>query len=224
MTCHLTLVRQPQKLPVVLTLEEVAQLIEAAPGPKYKAARCRLRGRSARVGGCQPACVRHRLRAHGEPTRSAHLTRSGQGQADLRRRQPCPVRLWRSRTSSAITAPLGVAPDGPDARGSDRDGAVIRNPSQRETRTIFGTSPGSSPLKLHFRRVRAEGAARAAFGVSCRQRGHALISALDRCGHRLCAAAVETMLICTGGRSTPVPTATMSRTLIRSPRRRGRAA
>ena len=38
MTRHLTLVRQPQKLPVVLTLEEVAQLIEAAPGPKYKAA------------------------------------------------------------------------------------------------------------------------------------------------------------------------------------------
>jgi integrase/recombinase XerD len=38
MARHLTLVRQPQKLPVVLTLEEVAQLIEAAPGPKYKAA------------------------------------------------------------------------------------------------------------------------------------------------------------------------------------------
>jgi hypothetical protein len=31
---HLTLVRQPQKLPVVLTMEEVAGLIEAAPGPK----------------------------------------------------------------------------------------------------------------------------------------------------------------------------------------------
>src|SRR3974390_2021286 len=38
MARHLTLVRQPQKLPVVLTLEEVALLIEAAPGPKYKAA------------------------------------------------------------------------------------------------------------------------------------------------------------------------------------------
>ena len=38
MARHLTLVRQPQKLPVVLTLEEVARLIEAAPGPKYKAA------------------------------------------------------------------------------------------------------------------------------------------------------------------------------------------
>ena len=38
MARHLTLVGQPQKLPVVLTLEEVAQLIEAAPGPNYKAA------------------------------------------------------------------------------------------------------------------------------------------------------------------------------------------
>src|ERR1700692_4367718 len=38
MARHLTLVRQPQKLPVVLTPEEVARLIEAAPGLKYKAA------------------------------------------------------------------------------------------------------------------------------------------------------------------------------------------
>jgi len=31
-------VRQPQKLPTVLTKEEVRRLIEAAPGIKYKAA------------------------------------------------------------------------------------------------------------------------------------------------------------------------------------------
>jgi len=35
---HLTLVRQPQKLPTVLSKEEVLQLLEAAPGIKYKAA------------------------------------------------------------------------------------------------------------------------------------------------------------------------------------------
>src|SRR3972149_9586691 len=35
---HLRLVRQPQKLPVGLTPEEVARVIEVAPGPKYKAA------------------------------------------------------------------------------------------------------------------------------------------------------------------------------------------
>ena len=38
MARHLRLVRQPQKLPVVLTTDEVLRLLEAAPGPKYKAA------------------------------------------------------------------------------------------------------------------------------------------------------------------------------------------
>ncbi len=36
---HLTFVHEPRKLPVVLSPEEVARLLEAAPGVKYKAAR-----------------------------------------------------------------------------------------------------------------------------------------------------------------------------------------
>jgi integrase/recombinase XerD len=35
---HLTFVHEPRKLPVVLSPEEVARLLEAAPGVKYKAA------------------------------------------------------------------------------------------------------------------------------------------------------------------------------------------
>ena len=35
---HLTVLRQPRKLPVVLSPEEVARFLEAAPGVKYKAA------------------------------------------------------------------------------------------------------------------------------------------------------------------------------------------
>jgi site-specific recombinase XerD len=35
---HLRIVKQPQKLPVVLTPEEVLLLLESAPGPKYKTA------------------------------------------------------------------------------------------------------------------------------------------------------------------------------------------
>ena len=35
---RLTVVHQPRKLPLVLSVEEVARLLEAAPGPKYKAA------------------------------------------------------------------------------------------------------------------------------------------------------------------------------------------
>jgi site-specific recombinase XerD len=35
---RLTVVRQPRKLPLVLCADEVARLLDAAPGPKYKAA------------------------------------------------------------------------------------------------------------------------------------------------------------------------------------------
>jgi integrase/recombinase XerD len=34
----LTFVAEPRKIPVVLSPEEVARFLEAAPGPKYKAA------------------------------------------------------------------------------------------------------------------------------------------------------------------------------------------
>ena len=71
---RLTVLRRPRRLPEVLSLEEVGLLLEAAPGPKYKAAMgsrlwrgpaC-LRGRCAQGG-------RHRLRTH------AHPHRPGQG-------------------------------------------------------------------------------------------------------------------------------------------------
>jgi len=35
---RLTIVREPRRLPAVLSVEEVTQLFAAAPGPKYKAA------------------------------------------------------------------------------------------------------------------------------------------------------------------------------------------
>jgi len=38
MARHLTFVREPRRIPVILSPEEVARLLEAAPGPKYKAA------------------------------------------------------------------------------------------------------------------------------------------------------------------------------------------
>jgi site-specific recombinase XerD len=46
---RLTVVRQPRKLPEVLSGEEVALLIEAAPGPKYKAAFATAYGAGLRV-------------------------------------------------------------------------------------------------------------------------------------------------------------------------------
>ena len=38
MARHLTFVREPRRIPVILSLEEIARLLEAAPGPKSKAA------------------------------------------------------------------------------------------------------------------------------------------------------------------------------------------
>ena len=46
---RLTVVRQPRKLPLVLSAPEVALLLEAAPGPKYKAALATAYGAGLRV-------------------------------------------------------------------------------------------------------------------------------------------------------------------------------
>jgi site-specific recombinase XerD len=49
MARHLTFVREPRKIPAVLSPEEVARLLEAAPGPKYKAALSAAYGAGLRV-------------------------------------------------------------------------------------------------------------------------------------------------------------------------------
>ena len=46
---HLTFVREPRRIPVILSLEEIARLLEAAPGPKYKAALSAAYGAGLRV-------------------------------------------------------------------------------------------------------------------------------------------------------------------------------
>lgn len=46
---HLVFVREPRRIPVILGPEEVARLLEAAPGPKYKAALAAAYGAGLRV-------------------------------------------------------------------------------------------------------------------------------------------------------------------------------
>src|SRR6202167_375665 len=46
---RLTVVRQPRRLPAVLSVEEIALLLQAAPGPKYKAAFAAAYGAGLRV-------------------------------------------------------------------------------------------------------------------------------------------------------------------------------
>ena len=49
MARHLTFVREPRKIPTVLSEEEIVRLLEAAPGPKYKAAFAAAYGAGPRV-------------------------------------------------------------------------------------------------------------------------------------------------------------------------------
>ena len=74
---HLTLVRQPRKLPNVLSGEEALYLRPLACSRRRttRAGRC-VRGRPARIGGRQPEGLRHRFQAHADPGRG------GQGQED----------------------------------------------------------------------------------------------------------------------------------------------
>ena len=67
----LTFVAEPRKIPVVLSPEEVARLLEAAPGPKYKAAFAAAYGAGLRVSEVVALKVfRYRQQAHADPRRA----------------------------------------------------------------------------------------------------------------------------------------------------------
>jgi integrase/recombinase XerD len=102
---HLTMVRQSQKLPTVLSKEEVLQLLEAAPGVKYKAALSVAYGAGLRVSEVANLKV-------SDIDRKRMLIRStAQGEpAEVVSAPSWSALLWRSRRSSATSAPLGVKP------------------------------------------------------------------------------------------------------------------
>jgi integrase/recombinase XerD len=57
---RLTIVREPRRLPAVLSVEEVTLLLQAAPGPKVQGgARHRIRRRTARLRGRRAQGWRH---------------------------------------------------------------------------------------------------------------------------------------------------------------------
>jgi hypothetical protein len=88
MARHLTFVRKPRKIPVILSLEEIARLLEAAPGPKYKAALSAAYGAGLPGHGNQGGrkklerrfCViGKRYNDLVKPQRDPHLNLTGQG-------------------------------------------------------------------------------------------------------------------------------------------------
>ncbi len=67
----MTHVRLPQRLPVILSLQEVARLLDAAPGLRAQSgAVARLWGGSQGLGGGLSEGLRHRSRAPGDPGRA----------------------------------------------------------------------------------------------------------------------------------------------------------
>jgi hypothetical protein len=88
---HLAPVQQRRKTPVVLSQDEVARLIEAAPSLKYKAA---LSVASTGVRGRAPEGVRYRQRAHDAPGRRAvHRAKGYAGSIHASNRQ-----VWAEST------------------------------------------------------------------------------------------------------------------------------
>src|SRR5467141_433886 len=68
---HTTFIHEPRKLPIALSPEEVARLLDAAPGLKYKAALSVAYGvRLARRRGDLAQGRRRRQQAHGHPRRT----------------------------------------------------------------------------------------------------------------------------------------------------------
>jgi integrase/recombinase XerD len=83
---RLTIVREPRRLPAVLSVEEVTLLLQAAPGPKYKAALAtggacpgESRGRrTARLRGRRAEGRRHRFQAHAAAGRARQRPQGSQ--------------------------------------------------------------------------------------------------------------------------------------------------
>jgi len=100
---HLTFVHEPRKVPVVLSPEEVARFLEAAPG----SAQCRLRCRAAGFRGRFAQGIRYRL-----PTHDA-ARRAGQGpQGSPRHAVPGAARTAARLVSPGAAAGLSLSKPG----------------------------------------------------------------------------------------------------------------
>ena len=134
---RLTVVREPRRLPAVLSVEEVTLLLRAAPGPKYKAAfatagACPRAGqragpvgrRAARLGGRCTEDRRCRFRAHAAPGGA------GQGpQGPLRHAIPAAARV-AARLVAGGAAPGRVAAARLAVSGPQPSRAALGPPAQ----------------------------------------------------------------------------------------------
>lgn len=128
--------RQTRQLPLVLSAKEVALLLGAAPGPKYRAALGAAYGAGLRVAEVVAPKV-------GDVDRTRMLQRVDQGKGRKDRyamlspqltRRPCAARGWRSPTSCVTTGRPGAGPFGSHS-GHDVTLACIRSDGSARERT-----------------------------------------------------------------------------------------
>jgi hypothetical protein len=129
---RLTIVHRPRRLPAVLSAEEVALLLQAAPGPKYKAALATAgacpgagRGRrAARLRGGRAQGWRCRLRAH------AAAGRARQGARGPARHVVAATARTAARLVAGRAARRRVAAPGLVVSGAQSDRAAVDPPAQ----------------------------------------------------------------------------------------------
>jgi hypothetical protein len=137
---RLTVVRQPRRLPVVLSVEEVTLLLQAAPGPKYKAAfatagACPRAGRKPDPGGAGLRVSEVVALKVGDVDSERMLLRieRGKGRKSLPSRKRGTVTPCCRRSCSNCCAPGGGRADGSACccRGGGCSRAAIRSSHSR---------------------------------------------------------------------------------------------
>jgi integrase len=100
LVAYLPFVREPRRLPVVLSPEEVARLLNAAPGLKYKAALSIAYGAGLRASEIISLKVSDIFRGRTRSTRSRRVSSTGPA---------TPQRGWPRSTSPSICTHCGTA-------------------------------------------------------------------------------------------------------------------
>jgi hypothetical protein len=145
-TKPLTFVAEPRKIPVILSPEEVARFLEAAPRAEVQGrTQCRLRRGPARFRGCRAEGAGHRFQTH------AAADRAGQG------RSPVSLQigiLWEKSCSSGPSY-SALLSSGAELCGRDQTFPAMRlGPIARESFAIACapiSGRRSSPLRWSWR-------------------------------------------------------------------------
>ena len=107
---RLILVRQPRKLPDVLSVEEVGRLLEAAAGPKHKAALGTAYGAGLRVSEVAALKVDDIDSTHADPRRARQGAQGSQRDAVAAASRAAPAMVARRPASRRHAAPRLAVP------------------------------------------------------------------------------------------------------------------